>query len=241
MDPSGAPSIFVRPIVCSWSASVERSQTSISMRIRLVTRYVPSRSQAGPVAHTCVRSAATSSSLRLFVPSLKPMRLRGVGCDVLVLEVRPKPSCDQRITATPRASRARFRTAWNATCGSSAHACTQRSPPQRSGSSESPANAGSSRSAGGRFCASPNRSSKSEGPSPNVTVRRDGGKPTASPVSSGGALASSLTSPAGRPEVMRAAARDQTRSRSRRSSRLVVVRSNAAKCSLSCTGVATPA
>ena len=31
------------------------------------------------------------------VPSLKPNRLRGVACDVEVDEVRPKPSCDQRM------------------------------------------------------------------------------------------------------------------------------------------------
>ena len=38
-------------------------------------------------------------------------------------------------TTTPRPMRARLRTAWKATCGSSAHAWTQRSPPLRSGSS----------------------------------------------------------------------------------------------------------
>src|SRR3954468_12745113 len=56
----------------------------------------------------------------LFVPSLKPIRLRGV----LVLEVRPKPSWDHRITANPRPILARFLTAWKATCGSSAQAWT---------------------------------------------------------------------------------------------------------------------
>ena len=30
------------------------------------------------------------------MPSLKPKRLRGVDCDVEVVDVRPKPSCDQR-------------------------------------------------------------------------------------------------------------------------------------------------
>ena len=68
------------------------------------------------------------------MPSLKPMqvarrRLAPVGRDV-----RPKPSCVQRTDAMPRPMRARLRNAWNATCGSSAHACTQMSPPQRAGS-----------------------------------------------------------------------------------------------------------
>ena len=34
----------------------------------------------------------------LRVPSLKPIRLRGVSWARLVDDVRPKPSCDQRIT-----------------------------------------------------------------------------------------------------------------------------------------------
>jgi hypothetical protein len=58
----------------------------------------------------------------LFVPSLKPMRLRGVFWALLVLEVRPNPSWDQRTTAAPRPILARFRTAWKAICGSSAQA-----------------------------------------------------------------------------------------------------------------------
>ena len=36
--PSGAPSCLSRPMVSSWSASVERSQTSSIMRMRRVTR-----------------------------------------------------------------------------------------------------------------------------------------------------------------------------------------------------------
>ena len=36
--PSGAPSCLLRPMVCSWSASVERSQISSIMRMRRVTR-----------------------------------------------------------------------------------------------------------------------------------------------------------------------------------------------------------
>ena len=70
------------------------------------------------------RIAAVSSERMLFVPSLKPMRLRGVAWARLVVDVRPNPSCDQRITTLPRPMRARLRTAWNATCGSSAQAWT---------------------------------------------------------------------------------------------------------------------
>src|SRR4029077_10685906 len=45
----------------------------------------------------------------LAVPSLKPIRLRGVAWLRLVLAVRPKPSCDQRMTTVPRPIRARVR------------------------------------------------------------------------------------------------------------------------------------
>ena len=38
-----------------------------------------------------------SSSLMLRVPSLNPIRLRGVACEVDVDDVRPKPSCDHRM------------------------------------------------------------------------------------------------------------------------------------------------
>ena len=39
-------------------------------------------------------------------------------CVLSVLEVRPKPDCDQRSTTVPRPMRVRLRIAWNATCGS---------------------------------------------------------------------------------------------------------------------------
>jgi hypothetical protein len=45
------------------------------------------------------------------VPSLKPNRLRGVACARLVDDVRPKPSCDQRMEARPNAMRDRLRMA----------------------------------------------------------------------------------------------------------------------------------
>ena len=114
----------------------------------------------------------------LRVPSLKPIRLRGVACAVDVDDVRPKPSCDQRITAVPRARRAKLRMTWKATCGSFAHACTHRSPPERSGCSASPGSAGNFSSAAGRCAARPNRSSNRDGPKPTVTVSAEAGRPT---------------------------------------------------------------
>ena len=125
----------------------------------------------------------------LAVPSLKPIRLRGVAWALEVVDVRPKPSCDQRTVTSPRPMRARLRTAWKATCGSFAQAWTQRSPPERSASSASPGRSGSSLSFAGRYFARPKRSrlSNSDAPKPKVTVRFAGVRSIASPVSSGGA------------------------------------------------------
>ena len=164
-----------------------------------------------------------SSATTLLVPSLKPIRLRGVVCATSVLDVRPKPICDHRSTAVPRAMRARLRIAWKHTLGSFEHACTARSPSLRAGSIVSPANSGMSTSASGRCDAMPNRSTpslvNSVAPKPNVIVSDDGPSPTASPVSSGGASWSVLSLPTGSPAVMRRAARVHSRSRSITSSR----------------------
>ncbi len=65
------------------------------------------------------------------MPSLKPIRFRGVRPIGLVVDVRPNPSWDQRSVTMPRPMRVRFRIAWNATCGSSAQACTATSPSER--------------------------------------------------------------------------------------------------------------
>src|SRR3954469_24860947 len=81
----------------------------------------------------------------LAVPSLKPIRLRGVAWLRLVEAVRPKPSCDQRITTVPRPIRARLRIAWKATWGSSEQAWTQRSPPLSSWFSSSAGGGGRER------------------------------------------------------------------------------------------------
>ena len=64
----------------------------------------------------------------------------------------------QRIVAVPNAARDRFRTACTATWGSSAQACTTRSPSERAGSRASCGKCGSSTSPPGSRSASPNRS-----------------------------------------------------------------------------------
>lgn len=175
---------------------------------------------------------------------LEALELRGVRWLFVVDEVRPKPSCSQRSWAAPRASRARLRTAWKATCGSSAHAWMQRSPSELAGSSSSPGSGPSGRSLLGRRAARPKRSlppsSKTVAPSPKVIVSLAGASPTASPVSSGGAAGGSLP-PIVFATVSRAAASVQVRSRSWSSLARSSVRSKAPKTSRSWAGVAIPA
>ena len=125
----------------------------------------------------------------LAVPSLKPIRLRGVSWLRLVLAVRPKPSWDQRMTTVPRPIRARLRIAWKATWGSSEQACTQMSPPLSSlvqlvGRQRRDL-AQRRRPLAGE--AEPALARRGSGPKPKVTVSREGSRPTVSPVSSGGA------------------------------------------------------
>ena len=184
----------------------------------------------------------------LWVPSLKPNRFRAVTWLVEVDDVRPKPSCDHRTAARPNAIRTRFRTAWTATCGSSAQAWTHRSPSDLSGSRLSAGKCGSRRRAAGCRAASPNRSrpwSRNRlGPKPKVMVSPVAGSPMASPVSSGGASYGpdvGPSSPAGSAAVIRAAASVQSRSRPMSSARDSAVTSKAAKCSRSWAGVTIPA
>ena len=173
------------------------------------------------------------------------MRLRGVTCARVVLDVRPNPIWDQRGTTIPLPILPRFRTAWNATCGSSEHACTTTSPPVRAGSSSSPANAGRSIRADGRRAAIPNRSwpsrTNNDGPTPNVTVRLPGARPVASPVSVGGRSAFGAGTPAGPPCVIDAAAAVHARSSSRTSAERSLTTSKVARCSRSWAAVAMPA
>ena len=183
------------------------------------------------------------------VPSLNPNRFRGVDWLVEVVEVRPKPSCDQRTETVPKPIRARLRIACTATCGSSAQAWMQRSPYERAGSSVSAGKCGSVRSAAGCRSARPNRSlpssvRNSDGPKPKVIVSPLGGSPIASPVSSGGVLEAPSTGPtvpAGLPAVIRSAASVHCWSSATSWSRSSVVTSNAAKCSRSWAGVTMPA
>ncbi len=157
---------------------------------------------AGP--RRAARRRPVSSALMFAVPSLNPSRLRGVAWAVDVDDVRPKPSCDQRTRAVPKAVRVRLRTACIATCGSSAQAWTTRSPSLRAGSSSSPGKWGSrdeAAAAAGRRGrtgrpAAPSGPTNSDRPKPIVIVRPAGGRSSASPVSSGGASCG----PAGGPE-----------------------------------------
>jgi hypothetical protein len=93
--------------------------------------------------------------LELIVPSLNPIRLRLASRRCCLGE---KPSWVQRSVATSGAIRAMLRTAWNATCGSSAQAWRNRSP---SLSRRDELVAGEVRQRdqrGGSWCEIPNRS-----------------------------------------------------------------------------------
>ena len=174
-----------------------------------------------------------SSSVRLLVPSLNPMRLRGVSWARLVLDVRPKPTWVQRSTAVPRRR--------GSGCGwrGSRPAGRPRTPARRGrrrcarDRARRLAKAGRSASGAGRLAASPYRStpvareqSRAETEGEREPRRRR--DPTASPVSSGGAARSLLVSPTrrtlGHPLCRAGPVAQQRSSTSRRSS---VVRSNA--------------
>ena len=184
----------------------------------------------------------------LRVPSLKPKRLRGVCSAGVVDDVCRSRAGSSARAAVPKPMRARLRIACTATCGSSAQACTTRSPPLRSGPGrrrESAAGRPARPAAGGAARSGPcRRARRAPGPKPRVRVSRDGGRPSASPVSSGGALGDRRRRRPRRPRargVIRSAAAVQRRSRSTRSALLSVVTSKAAMCRRSWTAVAMPA
>ena len=104
------------------------------------------------------------------MPSLKPNRLRGVAWLVDVDDVRPNPSCDHRTAVAPKPIRTRLRMACTATCGSLAHACTHRSPPDSAGSIWSSWNVGSGASPAGRCAPRPSLSKK---PGPDAERERE--------------------------------------------------------------------
>ena len=146
-----------------------------------------------------------------------------VACSVDVDDVRPKPSCAQRMATVPKPIRARLRIACTATCGSWAQAWTHRSPLLRVGSRLSAGKCGSSRSKAGCRSSSPKRSlpsfSNRVGPNPKVRVRPEAFSPSASPVSEGGASYGVGVLPTGLPAVISRAASVQVFSRATSSSR----------------------
>ena len=184
------------------------------------------------------------------VPSLNPNRLRGVDWLVEVVEVRPKPSCDQRTATVPKPIRARLRIACTATCGSSAQAWMQRSPYDRAGSRTSAGKCGSVRSAAGCRSARPNRSRpsssrNSDGPEPEGDRQPARRQPDRLAGVVGRQVGGALDRPdrarrlaAGHPLGGRGPLLEQRRPARSRSS---VVTSNAAKCSRSWAGVTMPA
>ena len=228
-----------------------RSQTSMCIRIRRATRYVPPAIHAAApgtsagAPRRARRWRPVSSALRLLVPSLKPNRLRGVACVVRrrrrppEAELRP-PHRDHRRTRC----RTRLRIACTATCGSLAHAWMQRSPPDRAGSRSSPRNAGRSASAGGRCAPQAEPVVEERRPEAERERERRRRQPSASPVSGGGASGLPPTAPPGAasaPTVIRSAARVQLCSRSTSAARSLVDTSSATKCSRSWAGVMIPA
>ena len=142
--------------------------------------YVPPRSQRGSArgpTHTCSTTDRSSSSLMLFVPSLKPIRLRGVSCawrrGRRPAEAELRPAHDDDAASDP---------------GEVAHrvegdlrvvrACLDGRDRRRSapGRGSSPGNAGSSASAAGLALRETEAIRTAHGPSPNVTVRAPPGR-----------------------------------------------------------------
>ena len=116
---SGAPEFLNRPKTCLLVGEevgvprLDQHPDAPGDEVAAAASSTPGRSRRRP--RRSRRGRRASSSLMLLVPSLKPIRLRSVCWSVEVDDVRPKPSCDHRITAVPRASRAKLRMAWNAT------------------------------------------------------------------------------------------------------------------------------
>ena len=171
----------------------------------------------------------------LLVPSLKPIRLRGVVWPAPVADARPKPSWDHLSTAVPRAALTMLRIAWNTTCGSSAQAWMHRSPSEIAGFiTASPGMVPNGVSSAGILAASPNRSSNRLGPKPTVMVSECGPRSIDSPVSNGGCSSRTGESLTSLPAVSRAAIAAQRPSIRLSSSTSVVVTSRAANISRSC-------
>ena len=125
------------------------------------------------------------------MPSLKPIRLRGVAW-----RAARRSTCGRSRAATSAAPPRRGRAGPGCARRGRRPAGRPRRPGRTGrrrsgrGRAASPGNGGERRPARpGAGAASPKRSSNSDGPKPIVTVSRAGGRPSASPVSSGGAAA----------------------------------------------------
>ena len=146
------------------------------------------------------------------------MRLRGVACALLVLEVRPNPSWDHRIATDAAAEPGQvaddvegdLRVVRSRPGCTGRRRCGRARAGRRGTAGCRPARPGAAR-------ARPNRSSNSDGPKPIVTVSCAGGRPSASPVSSGGDSGDSAPGPTGSPRVIRRRRRSRPRAASRRS------------------------
>jgi hypothetical protein len=178
----------------------------------------------------------------LFVPSLKPIRLRGVRGPASVDDFCAKPSCDHLSTADPWAARIMLRIACSTTRGSSAHAWMHTSPSETAGFIvSSPGIAPSGLNSAGIRPASPNRGSNKLGPNPTVMVSDCAPRSIASPVSFGGWSPSVAWRLTGCPAVSLAATDAHRSSISCNSPVSVVVTSSAANISRCCWGVVMPA
>ena len=166
---------------------------------------------------TCFSRSAFSSALTFAVPSLKPNRLRGVSWAVLVDEVRPYPSCVQRMRrgAEGRAGQVADRVHGDLrVVGARLHdevAVAARGVEGVGGEvrqrRRGPRGAGRRARTGPRV-PSAGVPTNIDRPKPNVIVRPAGSRSAASPVSSGGASYGPRRGPNGpaeRPCVSRAA------------------------------------
>ena len=108
--PSGAPLCLWRPIVPSWSASAgavpDLDQHPDAAGDQVACRRASSRAGRRGRPRRVRRARAVSSSLRLLVPSLKPIRLRGVSWRAAgrrgAAEAELRPAHDDGAAADPR-------------------------------------------------------------------------------------------------------------------------------------------
>src|SRR5699024_11180950 len=130
------PTLKNRVTESSEEAHTMMDEYVIDVRIKANEWYVPACARAHPgsewVVRTCTSNMA-SDGCGLTVPSICPMRLRGVasGSSAATVE-RWKPGSDQRTRAWSRVRESRCPTAVLTTTGSSAATCNMRSPSHHS-------------------------------------------------------------------------------------------------------------